>query len=71
MRFVWDRICDVYRAMFTWIELEHFTDPTSPNATFPELSGKAGEKRHLLPVLLGAFRELKNDTGYEHHADFY
>ena len=62
MRFVWDRICDVYRAhmtptQFTRIELEHFTDPTSPNATFPELSGKAGEKRHLLPVLLGAFRD--------------
>ena len=54
---------------FSWIELDNFTTVKSPNADYPELAGKGGEKRHLLPAVLEVFRELKGDTEYEDHME--
>ena len=57
---IWSEIAQEYTArgtqnQFSFIGLETFTDPLSPNKDAPFLSGKGAMTRHLVPILASIF----------------
>ena len=63
MDYVWAQIDKLYKSrrtscQFTFISLRSFCDPSSPNADYPILGGKAAELRHLVPIVLSIWQQF-------------
>ena len=68
---LWNEIQNLYRdrgtsSQFGHISISSFTDPGSPNASYPLMGGKGAENRHLIPILATIFEShMRPAIAYE------
>ena len=70
---IYGEICEEYKSrqtpsQFTALDIGHFCDAESPAGAFPFLRGKAGQCRHLVPIMREVFlKYARRGVDYKEH----